>query len=236
MRFKKMKQLFFILFTLSAGFLFAQNTEAVIKEMTGTVELKRSGSASWAAAKAGDRIGKDTIVSTGFKSMALLVVGNSTITVRPITRLSLAELMNQNETETINVNLATGRVRVDVNPPAGGRANLTVQTPSATASVRGTAFDMNTVNIQVQKGAVDYMAANGTFNNRPVTVTAGQESRIDTITNNAVHPITAAEAARNLPDLPGQWAHIPPVNNGARLVVPDGALTVDVDVIFASSD
>jgi hypothetical protein len=216
----------FILFALSADFLFAQNPEAMIREMSGTVELKTNASADWVTAQAGDRIGKNTIVSTGFKSIALLVVGNSTITVRPLTRMSLAELMNRNETETININLNTGRVRVDVNPPVGGRANFIVQTPSAVASVRGTMFNLNTDAIQVLKGAVNYKPANGTYV-RSVMVNAHQESRIDTDTGSAVHPMAAAKTARGLPDLPGQDA-LPSANNGAQLEVPGGTITVDV--------
>jgi hypothetical protein len=227
-----MKQLvIFVLLTLSVGLLFAQNTEAVIKEITGTVELKRNGSAVWVAAKEGDRIGNDTVISTGFKSTALLAAGNSTIIVRPLTRLSLAELLSQNETETINVSLTTGRIRVDVNPPAGGRARVTVHTPSATAAVRGTTFEMNTVNIQVLKGAVHYRAASGTINNRPVIVTAGQESWIDTRTNSAVHPMAAAETTRSLPVLPGQNA-MPLADNGAQLEVIGGNGTLTMGVIF----
>ncbi|MDR2730076.1 MAG: FecR family protein [Treponema sp.] len=219
-----MKQfLIFILLALPAGFLSAQNTEAVIKEMTGTVELKRSGSADWVSAKAGDRIGKDTVVSTGFKSTAILSAGNSTIVVRPLTRLSLAELISQNETETINVSLTTGRVRVEVNPPAGGRANFTVQTPSSTASVRGTAFEMNTVNIQVLNGAVNYSPASGTFN-RTVTVNSGQESWTDAVTGDAVHPMTAAEIKRALPSLAGQ----PPAYGGGRLEISGGTLALEI--------
>jgi len=226
---------FVILFTLSAGFLFAQNSEALIREISGTVELKTSGSADWVTAQAGDRIGKNAIVSTGFKSIALLAVGNSTITVRPLTRLSLTELINRNETETINVNLNTGRVRADVNPPMGGRANFTVQTPTATASVRGTSFDMNTAAIQVLQGAVNYKPTNGTYV-RSVMVNAHQESWIDTDTGSAVHPMTAAKTARNFPDLPGQSA-LPPANNGGRLDVPGGNNgTITLDVTFENSD
>jgi len=224
----------FILFALPAGFLFAQNPEALIREMSGTVELKTNASADWAAAQVGDRIGKNTIVSTGFKSIAFLEVGNSTIMVRPLTRLSLAELVNRNDTETINVNLNTGRVRVDVNPPVGGRANFIVQTPTATASVRGTAFNMNTDAIQVLKGAVNYKPANGTYV-RSVMVNAHQESRIDTDTGSVVHPMAAAKTVRNLPDLPGQSA-LPPANNGAQLEVPSGNGTLTVDVAFGSGD
>ena len=219
----------FVLFTLSSGFLSAQAPEALIREMTGTVELKTLASADWVAAKAGDRVGKDTIVSTGFKSAAILAVGNSTVTVKPLTRLSLAELLNRNETETISINLNTGRIRADVNPPAGGKAGFTVQTPSATASVRGTKFNMNTIGIQVLEGAVNYRPTSGTFF-RSVTVNAGQESRIDTNTGGAVHPMAAAETARGLPGLPGHNA-VPPANNGARFEVPDrnGTLTLDVN-------
>ncbi|MDR2717131.1 MAG: FecR family protein [Treponema sp.] len=214
-----------ILFTLSAGFLFAQAPEALIREMSGTVELKTSGSADWIAAREGNRIVKDTIISTGFKSMAILAVGNSTIIVRPLTRLSLAELMNQNETETINVSLSTGRIRVDVNPPAGSMAKFTVQTPTAIAAVRGTSFDMNTAKVRVLKGAVNYRPANG--NKKSVMVNAGEESWIDTGTNSAVNPTAAAETARSLPNLPGEDAR-PPANNGARLETSGGTLTVDV--------
>jgi len=223
-----MKRLFiFVLFTLSAGFLFAQNPSAQIKEMTGTVELKTSGSANWVAAKAGDSISKDTIVSTGFKSMALINVGNSTIMVRPLTRLSLAEIINMNETETINVNLNTGRIRVEVNPPAGGRANFTVKTPATTASVRGTIFEMTTNNIQVLKGAIDYRPANGNYV-RSVMVNAGQGSEINPDTGNIVNPIDAAETARNLPNLPGNNA-IPPVNNSAS---NEAAGDLEINVVF----
>jgi hypothetical protein len=226
--------LIFILFTLSTGFIFAQVPEAVIREMTGTVELKTSGSADWAAAKEGNRIGKDTIVSTGFKSIAVLAVGNSTIMVRPLTRLSLAELINQNETETINISLNTGRIRVDVNPPARGKASLTVQTPSVTAAVRGTKFNMNTDKIQVLEGAVNYRSTNGNFK-KSVMVNAGQESWIDTRTGNTVNPMAAAESSRSLPGLAGQNS-MPPANNGARHEVPDRNGTLTVDVTFENSN
>jgi hypothetical protein len=61
-----------------------------------------SGAADWAAAKEGERIAKDTVISTGFKSSAILAVGNSTVIAQPLTRLSLAELLNQNETGTVS--------------------------------------------------------------------------------------------------------------------------------------
>jgi hypothetical protein len=186
-----MKRFMITVFLLTAAaLLFAQNTSAVIKEMTGTVELKRVRSNTWTPATVGAQIESATVVSTGFRSTALLAIGNSTILVRPLTRLTLDELMTQNNNETVNVNLNTGRIRVDVNPPAGGRSHFSVQSPSSTASVRGTAFDMDATSIHVRKGAVNYSAGGS----KPVIVSAGQEANINSA-GNVVSPMEAAEAA-----------------------------------------
>ena len=221
--------LFYTLFLVSgAVLLFAQSPTAVIREMSGTVELKKSGSAVWVPAQQGDLIDKATIVSTGFKSTASLVVGNSTLIVRPLTRLSLEELMIQNETEMININLSTGRIHANVKPPAGGRANFSVQSPTATASVRGTSFEMDTSSIQVLEGAVSYAPAAGVVSviNRPVTISAGQESWVDTNTGKAVAPMIAAETSSSIPSLPGQSAGTI-AETGTRSESP-GSMTIGV--------
>jgi len=195
-----MKRLFFTLILLSATVcVFAQNSTAVIREITGTVEIKRSGSANWISARTGTTINKDDIISTGFRSSVVVAAGSSTIAVQPLTRLSLQEIISQSETETVNLNLNTGRVRVDVNPPPGRRTNMSVQTPSSTASVRGTSFEMDTTSIRVLTGSVSYASSAS----RPVTVSAGQESWVDAA-GTAVTPMAAAESSRSLPVLPGQ--------------------------------
>ena len=144
--------------------LFAQSGE--IRELSGTVELKQTGSTAFVAARVGDQIARDTIVSTGFRSSALIQVGSSSITVRPLTRLSLAELRSSAGTETINVSLQTGRVRVDVNPPAGTRTSMEVRGPSATASVRGTSFEFDTYSLTVLKGNVAFYPSRDTQETR----------------------------------------------------------------------
>ena len=135
--------------------LFAQN--GIIKELTGTVEIKRPGETVFSAAKAGMPVAKDTIISTGFKSIALVEMGSTEILVRALTRLSLEELSRTAGTETVNVSLQTGRVRVDVNPPAGSRAAMTLRGPNATASVRGTSFEFDTYTLNVLEGTVAFM-------------------------------------------------------------------------------
>jgi len=217
-----------IIFLTAAAHAFAQNPNAVIKEITGTVEIKAGGSANWETARIGDVIRKDTILSTGFRSTAILSVGSSTLTVRPLTRLSLAELLSLNDTETININLNTGRIRAEVSPPSGGRANFTVQSPSATASVRGTEFEMDPVSIQVVTGEVSYApAASGQGQHgRAVTVSAGQESWVNTETGSAVTPMTAAETTRSVPSLPGQEAGT--ISDGVTKKDTSGSVSVDV--------
>ena len=138
---------------------FAQT--GVIKELTGTVELKNSNAAEFVAAATGMEVRENTVISTGFKSMALIELGSALIAVRPLTRLTITEIRASQGTETINVNIQAGRVRVDVNPPAGTRASMSVQSPTATASVRGTGFQMDAYNIFCDDGAVYYKGNNG---------------------------------------------------------------------------
>jgi hypothetical protein len=149
--------------------VFAQT--AVIRELNGTVEVKRSADAGWTRAAAGMRLERDMSISTGFKSTALISLGNSTLTVRPLTRISLEELAASPEAEKTTLFLRTGRIRADVAPPAGGgKVNFQVRSPSATASVRGTEFDMDLSNVTMYSGTVAFAGSDGV----PVMVGAGQ--------------------------------------------------------------
>ena len=148
-----MKKIMTLLFFLSAINLFSQ--EAVITEIAGTVEIKHAGSDIWQTAQRGQRLSEDTLISTGFRSTALIQAGSTIITVRPLTRLGISELRSITEAETLNISLQAGRVRVDVNPPAGTRASTTIVSPVAVASVRGTSFEFDVINLIVLEGTVE---------------------------------------------------------------------------------
>jgi len=150
---KKAVFVFLLIGTATLGF--AQ--KAVIKDLTGTVELKLSGSSDFIPAGMGAEVAQDTIISTGFKSTALVQAGSAVITVRPLTRLTFTEIQALQETENLTMNLQAGRVRVDVNPPAGAKASLSISSPTATASVRGTSFEFDTRNLRVHSGTVAFM-------------------------------------------------------------------------------
>jgi hypothetical protein len=169
---------FLLLLAVTVVCVFSQNarrTTGVIRELTGDVELKRTETSAFIKAKMGDTVAADTVVSTGFKSTAIIQVGSSSIMVRPLTRLSLAEIQSVSDTETLNMKLQTGRVKVDVKPPAGTKANVTVQGPSATASVRGTSFEFDTLNLKVGEGMVAFNGNKG----KEVIIPAGMASSID---------------------------------------------------------
>ena len=192
-----MKKFLMAVVLLSAIVLGVSAQNGMIRELSGEVELKSAGASSFIAAKSGDEVSRDTIVSTGFKSTAVITVGSSTITVRPLTRLSLAEIQSASDTENINVSLQTGRVKVDVKPPAGTKTIMTVQSPGATASVRGTSFEFDTVNLNVIEGKVAFGGASGAA---VTMVQAGESSFIGT-NGNAVNPVEINTAAL-LPQAP----------------------------------
>jgi len=194
-----MKKLTILILLLNGAVLvFAQAPRAFIREMTGTVELKKAGSEDWIPARLNDPIAESTIISTGFKSSAVVAVGNSTLNVRSLTRMSLETMMNSDNTDKVNVGLNTGRIRADVKPPAGGRTDFSVQANKATASVRGTSFEMDTISLRVSEGSVSYQPAGG---NSPVIVKAGQQSRIEA--GAALSTAAALEESIALPPLPG---------------------------------
>jgi len=163
MKMKKAIQVFGLLFVGMVVFAQTSNQGAgIIQELSGTVEIKIPGSQNFVAAKTGDRVTQDTVISTGFKSTALVAIGSTVITVRPLTRLTLSEISASAGTETLNVGLQAGRVRVDVNPPSGTKAATSISSPSATASVRGTGFSFDGRNLNVDHGVVDFAGNRGT--------------------------------------------------------------------------
>ena len=155
-----MKKIVCVIVSLLIGISIYPQEAGILKEIFGTVELKAVGGA-FIPAKNGDQVLEDTVISTWFKSNALLEVGSTLIAVRPLTRLTLTEIRLSYGSETLNVNLQAGRVRVDVKPPAGTRASMSISSPVATASVRGTSFEFDTQSLYVHEGNVSFKGSYG---------------------------------------------------------------------------
>jgi hypothetical protein len=155
--------------------LYAQTPAAVIRESNGKVEIQTPGNDAWIPASAGMVIENETRISTGFRSTALVVLGDVTLMVRPLTRLSLEEITALYGKEQIGLYLETGRVRAEVSPPRGGTINFTVRSPTVVASVRGTSFEFDTINLTVSNGTVQYAGKTDSF----ALVRAGERSTVD---------------------------------------------------------
>jgi len=214
------KIILIVLLALVSVAAYSQN--GIISEITGDVTLRHAGSTQFTPAVVGSAVTRDTIVSTGFRSTAVITVGSNTITVRQLTRLSLSEIQSSADTENVNISLQTGRIRVDVSPPVGTRANTRVQSPSSTASVRGTSFEMDSLNLQVLHGSVVFAGNNG-FQS---AVSGGASSMV--AGGNAVDPavVAAAELAPAAPvgsGFSGETTAPAPVpsTHGTIIVIPD---------------
>ncbi|GBU28353.1 hypothetical protein R84B8_01911 [Treponema sp. R8-4-B8] len=209
-----MKKLMFVTIFVLTG-LYAFSQDAFIDQLTGTVEIKQPNETSFKTANKGDKVFKDTVISTGFKSYAIVKIGGTTITVRPLTSLSLAEIQKIDETESLNINLQAGRVRVEVKPPAGTKAIMSVSSPTSTASVRGTSFEFDTTNLYVNEGTVSFTGTNGQI----VLVNAGGSSRVDK-TGQASAPKDDKNANLMPPSPAGTTSKDVPVTAPAAVNVP----------------
>jgi hypothetical protein len=212
---KKMGMGFFLL--MGAALLGAQT--AVIQETRGTVEIKAPGASEWKAAEAGQELKRASLISTGFNSTALIKIGNSTITARPLTRLSLEEIAATQEGEQVTLNLRTGRVRTDVKPPAGGRIDFSVRAPTATASVRGTVFDFDGIRLTVEEGRVHLGGENVTG----AYISAGHSTAVDTGTGKTAAAIERVKGELS-PALPAGMDTAP-----APAAVVSPSLNIDFD-------
>lgn len=182
-------------FLLAAALAGAQT--ARIEQVRGTVEVKAPGAGAWQAAEAGQVLDAAWLISTGIRSTALVRIGNSAVTVRPLTRLSLEELAGTQTGELVAVKLRAGRLRVDVKPPAGGSVDFSVRGPMVTASVRGTVFEFDGIRLEVAEGRV-YL---GGENAAGVYVSAGHTAAVEAETGKtaAVIETVKEELAPALP-------------------------------------
>ena len=193
--------------------------EATIAEVNGKVEI-RQGEDVWRTAQVGQTLPVGASISTSFNSTALLQVGASEVEVKPLTRVRIQELISDGGVDRSEVDMPVGRISANIR---GGerRAEFTVRSPVATASVRGTSFDFDGVNLDVAEGVV--VLANKF--NEAVAVAQGEQS---SATGDAP-PQPPAEAAEN-----SSSVAVSPGPSGARPTVRQsntGGLTINWRIV-----
>ena len=186
----------FILFIIASPCVFSQQpVQAVIRELAGTVEIKQVNSEAWEAASQGQLLAWDTAISTGFRSTAVIVLGDSLVTLRPLTRISIMELSQNQGNEKVELNLQSGRVRADVKAPERGQTEFVIRSPHATNSVRGTVFEFDTLELTVLEGTVEFSGISGGVSGTSFLVDAGGYSRLDEYTGRVSSPAAGAASA-----------------------------------------
>lgn len=116
---------------------FAQSRNIQVVSAVGKVEKQQDG--LWVPVQVGEVLSKGTLISTGFRSSATLKFEGSVISVSALSRLTIAELLENENSRDTSVFLDAGKIKADIKTSDNKRVSFTVRTPIATASVKGTA-------------------------------------------------------------------------------------------------
>ena len=167
------KNVFFILLILLHSVFSLSADESTVKQVKGIVEIKQ-GQAGWIKAENGMKLSPGILISTGFKSSAILELDNSEIYLKQLTRISIDEISKSGNTVKTNLNLSLGRVKANVKTSEGLKHNFTLKTPVSTAAVRGTVFESGVRSLDVESGSIRYANMIG----QQVTVPGGTSSQM----------------------------------------------------------
>lgn len=176
---------FALLLLLVAGALPLSALDGKVVTVSGKVEIQDSAGV-WKTLKAGDTVISGSMISTGFKSEATLKLGASILTIKPLTRMTLTQLVEKEEIVDTELFLEVGNVKAEVNSLNNKKNGFTVKSPVATASVRGTVFEIGD-DLVVLQGNVLYASTIG----QTRSATAGQ--KLEMIKGSVSSPATALE-------------------------------------------
>jgi hypothetical protein len=145
----KLKKLFTALTFSAVSVISASAFDVTFVSTTGKVEFQDGG--IWVKAQKGDVVEQGTVISTGYKSSAVIRSQNSTFTIGPMTRITLEKLTKQDGRENTQLFIDSGSIQSDVK--SGNK--FKVRSAVATASVRGTSFKfLSSGRLHVTKGLV----------------------------------------------------------------------------------
>lgn len=139
--YKPLAALFVLSF--SAFSVFGAPMQATVVSSKGKAEVQRAG--QWVAVSTGTTLSKGDVIQTGFKSELILKIKNTTVTVAPLSRITIEQLAEKSDKDETKLFLDTGSLKSNVQKTADRRTGFTVRSPVATASVRGTVMEVKNV-------------------------------------------------------------------------------------------
>lgn len=110
--------------------------DATVVAVQGKVSAITGGTVS--KLSVGSSVPAGATISTGFKSQVTLKIDGSVITVKPLTRLKLSQIVKKEDALATELYLDVGKINANVKPKTTKKVDFKVKTTSATASVRGT--------------------------------------------------------------------------------------------------
>ena len=128
----------------------------VVDNHDGLVQYRAPGAARWETVSAGMEIIEGGTLVSGANGSALLRAGNATIEVDPLSRLTVAQALFTDTSESTSLNMPYGRVRASVRRSRERGMDFRVLTPISTAAVRGTEFSFDGRVLAVQEGDVSF--------------------------------------------------------------------------------
>ena len=142
-------------FAVFAGFS-ASALEAKFVSIEGKVEILEGG--MWIPVEEGDIIQeKGAVISTGFKSNAVVSVKGTNFTLGPLTRITIENMVAMENKDSTQIYIDSGSLKANVSSSDGRKVGFKVRSAVATASVRGTEFRVTSSGrLSVTQGLVSF--------------------------------------------------------------------------------
>ncbi|TVR91415.1 MAG: hypothetical protein EA428_05690 [Spirochaetaceae bacterium] len=147
--------------------------EVRVERTQGVVEYRLPQSPGWETLMVGQNLPQGTTIISGFNGTAVLLSGNSTIEIEPLSRVVLSTTQISDVRENTELNMRYGQVRSQVRRAQNRGTDFSVSSPVSTAAVRGTEFVFSGRELSVFEGDVAFSNLAG----QQHSVRAGQTSR-----------------------------------------------------------
>lgn len=199
----------------------ASSRVAVIKELKGTVKVKKAGGSKEFTAFAKMSLNEGDVLSVSSGGSAVLQFANGTseddkMTVAANTKLSFSKLSNRKGTTT-KVSMWSGSAWVDVKSIANSADEFTLETPTAVMGVRGTHF---IATVDPLSGSTQLSVAAGVVSMLPPISSIGAIQPLPQL----IYP---SQTILALPNLTGLPTIVPAPINPTILVNQAGAALIE---------
>jgi hypothetical protein len=161
-----------------------------VRSVTGEVTI-RHGVGPFDILEEGDELAFDAEIATGIESGVTVVFPDGgTMDLRQLTQLRVATLVLAPDRRDVEIQLRVGQMKAEITPQKSIDTNFDVATPTATASVRGTTFDViydeatGTSTTRVTEGKVLVTPADPLL--KKVMVKAGKQVHVTSTTISAL--------------------------------------------------